>query len=152
MRNKNFLFFIIAFALFIIVVVNNMMPLVLSNTSVNTYSSSTMSDPGIISPSQKEFTVDEESIMKFKIAAVTSSSSLSVKLISKDTGTHILSLSEKDLTHSTFRKLKPGNYTLEIKSPKNTNKAKGYNYVLQISSLKDYYRKGFQLFGVNFLD
>lgn len=143
MKNRNFLFFIITLVIFIVVAAISVPAFVSSNVSVDSYSSLTLSNPGILSPSIRSFTVEEESLMKFKIASVTDGYDLSVELISEDTDLQILDLSEKDLTYSTFKKLKPGNYTLKITSPGKTDKVMGYNYILQISSLNDYYSNKF---------
>lgn len=130
MRNKNFLFFMAALAVFIIVVTLNDLPA--PKTSVNTYSGSTMSNENTLKPTLEKFTLDKESLIKFKIAAVTGNTDLSVEFIDEDTGEHQLNLSGKNLTFATFKKLQPGNYTFLIKASKKATQKIAYSYKLQI--------------------
>lgn len=130
MRNKNFLFFMAALAAFILVATLNALPA--PKTSVNTYSGSTMSNENTMKPTLEKFTLDKESLIKFKIAAVTGNTDQSVEFINEDTGEHQLNLSGKNLTFATFKKLQPGNYTFQIKSSKKASQKIAYSYKLQL--------------------
>lgn len=123
-----------ALAVFILVVTLNNLPT--PKTNVNTYSGSTMSRENILKPTLEEFTLDKESLVKFKIAAVTGNTDLSVELINKDTGEQ-LNVSGKNLTFADFKKLQPGNYTFLIKALNKASQKIAYSYKLQILTPKN---------------
>ncbi len=132
--NKKYIFFIIILIITVLAVNPVYHPF---KSSINSYTGSSSFGASNISPSKKQITVDASSLMKFKIAAVTGDSLLSVELVSEDTGKRVLDLSAKDLTYSTFKRLERGKYILIIEASENSKKGMGYSYKLQISSLKN---------------
>lgn len=134
MKNKNILLFIIAFALFVVVIKTNVPSLILSNTSEQQHSGTAISDSGEIAPTRHEFELKEPALMKFKIASVTDPFDLKVELISEDSGDKLLELNDKNLTHAEFKELKPGKYTFIITS---LSKPTAYNYRLELAYLEN---------------
>lgn len=130
MKNKNFILFVAAFVLFIIIIKNNVPSLILSDKSEYQYAGTTISDSGNIAPTRHEFELKEAALIKFKIASVTNDSGLKVELVSKDTGKKLLELNDRNLTHAEFKELKPGKYTFVITAFSNPT---AYNYKLEVS-------------------
>lgn len=130
--HKKYILFIVILIIFVFLVNSIFFPQF--KGGIDNSHSSTSIGSGNTSPSERQITVDEPSLMKFKIASVTGRSYLKITLISDQTGEELLNLSEKDLAYSTFKNLEPGNYTLLIQSSTNTTKDLAYSYYLQVSN------------------